>query len=805
MLKSFFVTALRHLNRNRKHALLNIAGLGVALAACLIIFLVIQFEYSHNSNFRNRDQIFQVATLDVDQEGEHYTGGVPFPLINHLRQDYPQFLFGRFMQNYGAQVTVRKQGNGKVNDDKYLENMGLFFAEPEIATIFELQFLAGTAQALKGVDQVVLSQKWATRYFGSWQKAIGKRLNLDNEPYDLTMAAVFEDLPDNCDFPFQMLASFASFEAHNSTGWPLNDWGSITSNHQVFTLLPPGTNAEAFSKLLKHIEKKYNPENKENSRQHFLNPLAKLHFEERYSASGDHTAKWSYLYTLASIGILILVMACINFVNLSTALAVSRSREVGVRKVMGGTRGQVRMQVLVETTVVVLVAALLGIFLAWLTLPYLKNVVVIQTQLVLFQPSVFAYLLSVAACTILLSGFYPALVMGAFPPVEAIKNTLQARTVGNISLRRALVIIQFAFSQVFIIATIIAIYQMDYIQNADLGFKKEGILLLHGSSDSASRSRFAAFKNELLARPDVKKVSLSFDAPSSTNSWQTNFAFETTQDRDFSLGIKVADEDYVSTYGLQLLAGRSFGPGDTAKEYMVNETFLKKVGVKDPQEAIGKRIRLGGNSFKPICGVLKDFHTQSFRENIPPLAIFPNKRHMGLTGIFLSSNHLGQSSKEIQTLWDRYFPEYVYNAEFLDESVARFYKQEERTRLLYKVYALLAIFISCLGLYGLISFIVVQKTRELGIRKVLGASVQSLVLLLSREFTLLIGIAFIIAAPVAWYAMHLWLQDFAYKVTIGPQVYLLGLLVSAVVAWLTVGYKSFQAAMANPIRNLRTE
>lgn len=805
MLKSFFLTAIRHLNRNRKHALLNIAGLGVALAACLVIFLVIQFEYSHNSHFKNRDQLYHVATLDVDQDGDHYTGGVPFPLINHLRQDYPQYLFGQFMQNYGAQVTIRKPGNNRQHDDKYLENMGLFFAEPEIATLFEIHFLAGNAQALKGVDNVALSRKMADKYFGSWQKAMGERINLDNEKNDLTVAAIFENMPDNCDFPFQLLASYAGFEAHNSTGWPLKDWGSITSNHQVFTLLPPGTDASVFSHQLKTIEKKYNPENEENSRQHFLNPVSQLHFEERYAASGDHTAQWSYLYTLASIGILVLLMACINFVNLATALAVSRSREVGVRKVLGGTNGEVRLQVFVETAVVVFLAALLAVFLAWSALPHLKNVVVIQTPLNLFQPAALLYLLAVMMGTTLLSGFYPALVMGAFSPVEAIKNTLQARKVGNISLRRALVVIQFAFSQVFIIATIITISQMDYIQNADLGFKKEGILMLHGSSDSASRSRFAAFKNELLTRPDVKKVSLSFDAPSSTNSWQTNFAFETTEDRDFSLGLKMADEDYIATYGLQLLAGRSFGPGDTAREYLVNETFLKKVGVKNPQDAIGKRIRLGGNAFKPICGVLKDFHTQSLKQHIPPLAIFPNKRHMGLTGIFLSSHHLGKSAQEIQALWDRYFPEYVYNAEFLDESIAKFYQQEERTRLLYKIYASLAIFISCLGLYGLISFIVVQKTRELGIRKVLGASVQSLVLLLSREFTLLIGLAFIIAAPVAWYAMHMWLQDFAYKVSLGPLVFLLGLLISAVVAWLTVGYKSIQAARANPIQNLRTE
>ena len=805
MFRNYLKTAVRNLLRNRKHALLNITGLGVALAACIVVFLVIQFEYSHNQYLASYRNIYHLVTRDTDSEGEHFTGGVPFPMLEYLRKDYPSYKFGQLMQNYGAQITIRNPRINNPQGNKFIETSGVFYAEPEIADLFELKFLAGNPEALKDVNSVILSRKMAEKYFGDWKDAVGGLLNIDNEKDSWKVAGVFEDVPSNSDFPFQILASYSGFVAHNGNGWPLKDWGSNTSNHQVYVLLPEYTNIPSLNAQLSVFEKKYNTENKEASRQHFLNPVANTHFDERFGSFGEHQTTEASLYTLGSIGLLILLMACINFVNLSTALAVTRSKEVGVRKVLGGTRSQVRIQVLVETAVVVILAVFAGTGLAWLSLPFIKNVMVVQTELSLFSSGTALYIFLIALFTILLSGFYPAFVMGAFKPVEAIKNKINTSKVGSISLRRVLVVVQFSFSQIFIIATIIAVSQMEYIQHADLGFKKESVLVLHGNPDSASRSRYAAFKNELLARSDVKSVSYGFDAPSSDNSWQSNFAFETTVDKDFSVTQKMGDENYIKTYDMQLLAGKSYEAGDTARAYIVNETFLKKVGVKRPEDAIGRMVRMGDGAFKPICGVVKDFHSQSLREVVPPIILSINKRHSGTAGVKLSSANLLKSNHEIRALWDQYFPEYVYNAEFLDESISHFYRQEQRISLMYKVYACLAIFISCLGLYGLISYIVVQKTKEVGIRKILGASVQSIVLLFSKEFTVLIGLAFVFAGPSAWYFMNLWLQKFAYKVEIGPGVFALAILTSGLVAWITVGYKAMQAAVANPVRSLKTE
>ncbi len=806
MIKNYFKTAFRNLLRHRKHALLNILGLAVALAACIVIFLVIQFEYSHDKHLKNYNSIFQVVTKDIDSDGEHYSPGVPFPFIKFLRQDFPQYQFAQLMQNYGVQVTVKgTDGGSAAANKKFREETGIFYGEPELLKTFEVKFLSGNASVLKGVNSVALSKSMAAKYFGNWKEAIGKRINIDNSSYDLQVAAIFEDVPENSDFPFKLLASYTGFVAHNGNGWPLEDWNSNTSNHQVYVLLPKNINIVSIDKQLALFEKKYNNDNTKSTRTHFLHPLKNIHFDERFGTNGDHVTSKASLYTLSFIGLLIMLMACINFVNLSTALAVTRSKEVGIRKVMGSSKAQLRAQVLVETAAVVFISALIAIVLAWLALPYVKNIMVVQGQLGLFNAGSIIFIIVIAIITILLSGIYPAFIMERFKPVDAIKNKINTSKVGSVSLRRVLVVMQFAFSQIFIIATIIAISQMNFIRKADLGFNKESVLMVTMNADSATRTRHDAFKNALLARSDVKQVSFGFDAPSSENSWNSNFAFDKMEDRDFNVQLKMGDNNYANTYGLKLLAGKFYEASDTAREYVVNETFVKKVGIKNPLDAVGKMLRMGGQPPMQVAGVVKDFKQQSLREAVQPIVMMPRKKYYQSAGIKLVSANLAKSSEEIKTIWDKYFPEYVYNASFLDENINHYYQQEERLSMMYKVYALLAIFISCLGLYGLVSFMVVQKTKEVGIRKVLGASVQSILYLFSKEFTILISIAFVLAAPAAWYLMHTWLQNFVYKINIGVGVFVISIAVSVLVAWITVGYKAFKAAVVNPVKSLRSE
>lgn len=801
MVKTYFKTAFRNLLRNRKHAMLNILGLAVAVAACIIVFLVIQYETGYDKHLQGFNNIYQVVTKDKDADGEHFTNGVPFPAIKYLRQDNPQYQYAELMQNFGVQVTVKEAGK---ENKKFREESGVFFGDEELLKIFELKFLTGNADVLKDVNSVAISKSQAEKYFGNWKEAAGKIINFDNSENDLQIAAVFEDVPANSDFPFGVVASYEGFKAYDRT-WPLDDWGANTSNHQVYVKLPANANTAVLNAQLDAFEKKYNNTNKATTRVHFLHPLKNIHFDERFATNGDHVTSKVSLYTLAFIGLLIILMACINFVNLSTALAVTRSKEVGIRKVMGSSKAQLSMQVLIETAAVVLVSAAVAIVLAWLALPYIKNIMVVQNKLGLFNTGSIIFILAITVITIILSGIYPAFIMGRFKPVEAIKNKINTSKVGSVSLRRVLVVLQFAFSQILIIATIIAISQMNFIRKNDLGFNKETTLIVYMNADSASRSRHDAFRDALQARSDVKLISFAFDPPSSDNSWTSNFAFDKMQDRDFNVQQKQADYNYANTYGLQLVAGRFYGQSDTCREYVVNETLLKKCGVSNPQDAIGKMFRLGGRRPMPVVGVVKDFKQASLRDAIEPIVISPNKRWYMSTGIKLASSNLGRSKDEIKAIWDKYFPEYVFNASFLDESINQYYQSEERLSAMYKVYALLAVFISCLGLYGLVSFMVVRKTKEVGIRKVLGASVQSILYLFSKEFTVLITVAFVIAAPAAWYLMNNWLKDFAYKINIGIGVFLVAIIASLLVAWITVGYKAMRAATANPVKSLRTE
>jgi ABC-type antimicrobial peptide transport system permease subunit len=772
------------------------------MAACIIVFLVIQYETGYNKHLEGYDRIHQVVVHFKDGAGDHYEGGTPFPTVTHLRKDFSAYPFAELMQFYNSQVSVVGTGGSEKPEKKFLEESGVFYAEPELARMFEISFLQGNADALKTPDNVVISESMARKYFDDPARAMGRRLRFNNQKHDFQVAGIFRDVPANSDFPFAIVASYEGFKAYNKdeNDWPLDDWGANTSNHQVYVKLPEGASSESFAKQVAGLEKKYRKDPNVEARTYLLQPMKDIHFDERFPTNGDHITSRTSLYTLAFIGLLIMLMAIINYVNLSTALAVTRSREVGIRKVMGGSRRQVSIQVYLETACVVMVSVILAIALSAAVLPHVKNFMVVQNRLDLFNSGSILFMAVVFLLTVFLTGVYPAFVMGRFNPVDAIKNKINTSRLGGISLRRVLVVLQFAFSQIFIIATIISASQMNFIRNADLGFNKSSVLLV-----PVEKEGHDAFRNELLKLPDVKNVSFSFDAPSSGNSWEMNFAFDQMEDRDFSVRLKFADAAYADVYGLKLVAGRFYGESDTIREFVVNETFLEKVGIKDPQQAIGKMLRIGSGKPKPVVGVVRDYKTASLHEEVPPIVMGPRKQFQGMAGIKLNSDNLGRSRAEIGRIWDRMFPAFVYDARFFDENIQRFYEREERLSSMYRIYAILAILISCLGLYGLISFMVVQKTREVGVRKVLGAKLGNILYLFSKEFTILVLVAFVLAAPAAWYIMHSWLQDFAFRVKPGAGVFLGAIGISILIAWLTVGYKALQAARVNPVASLRSE
>ena len=804
MLKNYLKIALRNIARHKVFAAINISGLAIGIAACLLLFTVIKYELSYDKFQLNFKNIYHVVTRDKHSDGFEYNPGVPIPALDALRTDFPQVITGALYSSSNSQVTVLGANqNIATAEKKFIEESGNFFSDPQFFQVFHFNWLSGSPDVLSEPNVTVLTKKRAEKYFGDWKHAIGQFLKLDNA-VTVKVAGIFEDVPGNSDFPLALVTSFETFKKNPGLFGSVTEWGRTSSNFQVFMLLPQSITPDNINKQLAQFSKKHYSKPKQNIRLNYLQPLSEIHFDKQLGNFGDHLTSKTILWTLALIGIFIIFMACINFINLSTAQAVGRSKEVGIRKVLGSNRRQLFSQIMGETVLIVIASIILAIVLASLSLPYIKYVASIKETLSLINLQTIFFLLAVIIIVTILAGLYPALILSGFKPALALKNKITSATVGGISLRRGLVVLQFAISQILIIGTIVAISQMNFIRKADLGFNKEGVFILNVNTDSAVVSRLPAFKEKLLQLPEVQSVSFSSDVPSSDNNWSTNFAFDHKPDEQFHLFEKYADEDYFKTYGLQIIAGKAFTKSDTINEVVINETLVKKLDVKDPLDVLGKEIDMG-RRWKKIVGVVKDFKTNSLREEIKPTAIAERNEFYGTAGIKLRSSNTAQTIDAIQKTWDEFFPEYAYTSSFMDEDISKFYQQEDQLSLLYKIFAGIAIFISCLGLYGLVSFMAVQRTKEIGVRKVLGASVKNIIYLFSKEFTILILIGFIVAVPVAWYMMSTWLENFVFRININIKVFAIAMLISIIITWITVGYKSIKAAMANPVKSLRTE
>ncbi|HYK47352.1 MAG TPA: ABC transporter permease, partial [Parafilimonas sp.] len=747
MFRNYLKTSLRNLIRNKGYAGINVTGLAIGMAACVLLFIVVRYELSYDKFQPDYQNIYRVVTQDKYQDGIDYTPGTPFPVLDALRVDIPQITVGALYASYGSQVTVVGKGEAAgTSQKKFIESSGLFFADPQFFAVFHFTWLTGSPSVLSEPNKTVLTKRMAEKYFGNWHDAVGQFLKLDNT-LTLEVAAILEDVPANSDFPLGMVTSYVSLKNTEFYGYS-TDWGRTTSNEQVYVKLPGNVSAENINNQLLQFGKKHYREDKSNERTNFLQPLSQIHFDDRFGNFGDHVTTRSTLWTLSLIGIFIIVMACINFINLATAQAVNRSKEIGIRKVLGSNRWKLFWQMMGETAIIVFVALILAVVIADICLPFIKHIDSIEEPLNIFTTRTLLFVGITGIVVTFFSGLYPSLVMSGFSPMSALKNKITSATIGGISLRRGLVITQFAISQVLIIGTIVAISQMSFVRTADLGFNKNAVFVLSGNADSVVISRQQAFKQQLLQIPGVQSASFSSDVPSSDNNWGTNFFFDHGPELNYTLYFKCADEDYFKTFGLQFAAGHGYSASDTMKDVVINETLVKKLGLKSDNDAIGKQIRMGARDpWRTIVGVVKDFKTNSLRYEIKPTLIGPKKRFYSNTSIKIRSSNLVGTKEAILKTWDKYYPEYATTSYFMDESINNFYLQENQLSLLYKIFAGIAIFISCLGLYGLVSFMAVQRTKEVGIRKVLGASIKNIVYLFSKEFTILIGVAFIIAAP----------------------------------------------------------
>ncbi len=521
MFRNYFKTAVRNLARNKSYALINVLGLAVGIAASLLIFLVIQFETSFDNFHKKKKSIYRIGTEFHNQDGVSYSDGVAFPTAPALRMDFPQIKEVASIFKNGNQITIEQENK---SPKKLIEN-NFYYAEPAFFKMFDFGWLAGNAETcLKGPNSAVLTQATAEKYFGDWRSAIGKTIKYDNKTlYKIT--GILKNIPANSDFPLSVVVPYSALQ-NTYIKDNLNDWVSTFGGAYTFVVLPPELSPDKFNTQLKAFSKKHKPTEYAGDAP-FAQPLTEMHYDDRFGNYNDHTFSHSLINALALIGIFLLVIACVNFINLATAQAVNRSKEVGVRKVLGSNRSQLAFQFLGETLLITIAAVIISLVIAEVALPFLNKLLETKmTMNFILNPWLIVFALTVAILVTLLSGLYPAIILSGFNPVTALKSKITSKMVGGISLRRALVVLQFAIAQILIIGMLIVVSQMDYFKNASLGFDKAAVINVPLPGDSVSKSKVDYMRNRLLANTNIINASFSFASPSDENNWSSDFKFD---------------------------------------------------------------------------------------------------------------------------------------------------------------------------------------------------------------------------------------------------------------------------------------
>ncbi|WPU91073.1 ABC transporter permease [Mucilaginibacter sabulilitoris] len=787
MLKSYIVIAFRNIRRNLSYAFLNVFGLTLGIAACLIIFLIVRNELGYDAYNSKANRTYRVTLHALD-----FNSNVSLAIIPAMRIDFPEL-------EATTQVFFMRDGVVKVGDNRYSEK-NYAFGDEQINKVFDYQWLAGDPNtALRQPNSVVLTETIAQKYFDK-SNAMGQLINLDND-LNLKVTGVIKDLPGNTSMPLNFLVSLQTISKRLEGA--MHFW-AIPGGSYAYIVVPPNYSIRQLQKKMPGFVKKNFGNDIAKAAVMPLQPLKDIHFDQRYINNITTPTSRDTYWALIGVALLIIITACINFINLATAQAIRRSKEVGVRKVLGATRQQLIRQFMGETTVLVLISVILGVLLSAAFLAEAGKWMSITIDAgQLLQPVVIGWIASITLLVILLAGLYPSFIQSAFQPVDSLKNKVSVSAKG-LTLRKGLVIAQFSISQILIVGTLIVAHQMDFFQNQDLGFSKEAVVSI-GLPDVAKRE---VFEQQLESYPGVKEVSFSSGAPSYNSSFTSFSSPELGLTKDDVTEVKYIDEKYTDMFQLKMLAGQKIwkkNPKDTLHSIVINETMMQKLGFQDPQKAINKHVTLNGDQQSIIVGVMKDFQSESKHKKRRACVLEYNADRLFMAGIRMQPAGMNKTIGYIGKQWSKLFPDNLFRYEFIDEHIAAMYKQEQKVYTAFQLFSYIAILIGCLGLYGLIAFAASQRTKEVGIRKVLGASVYSIVNLFTREFIFLIGIAFLVAAPLGYYIMHTWLQNFAYHISIGPGIFIVAIAASAIIAAITIAYQAIKAALINPVKSLRNE
>ncbi|RDC65456.1 ABC transporter permease [Adhaeribacter pallidiroseus] len=805
MLLNYFKIAIRNLLRHKLFSFINIFGLAVGLACCLLIALFILQELSYDRFHAHADRIYRV--------GRYFTGedGMPGVQLANIAPPFAPLLKNDFPAVEEVTRLLQHKAVIAVNPQKFFTEENVFFAEPSFFKIFTVSLRSGHAQtALSEPNTILLTEKLVTKYFPK-QNPIDQLIRLDNK-VTLKVTGVFKDFPVNSHFHPNFLVSFSTLQ--DSILFGRENLANFSINRfTTYVLVPPKYNVASISAQLpafldRHIE--YQNTRPSSYNNLFLQKLTAIHLHSHLDTELEANGDSKQVYLFGVIALFILLIACINFMNLSTARSSLRAKEIGVRKVMGANQSKLIVQFLSESLLFAGIAVLLAAVFTDLALPLMNH---LTGKELIFNPAngwlAGGVVLGLAVLVGLVAGSYPALYLSSFQPVKVLKGKI-VHLHGTVSLRKALVVLQFTISVVLVVSTAVVYKQLGYLHTKALGLNKDYIVTLPYIPSLSPR--YQAFRNELLANNAVTQVARSIEAPSERllNSWgemgvESGGTYkEASQSFEF-LGI---DSYFVPTYKIKVVAGRNFSeayPTDSTKAFLLNESGVKALGFKTPQQALGSTLDYGDRRAK-IVGVLPDFHFESMHQKIKPiLFMIPPAAEFRHLSVKLSGTDLKAGITLLEKTWKQFLPDYPLEYAFLDQTFGQLYAAEQRQGLLFTLFAGMAILIACLGLFGLATFATEQRTKEIGIRKVLGASVSSIVALLSKDFLKLVLLANLLAWPIAWHGMHRWLQDFAYRTSISWSTFGLATLLALFIAVLTISFQAIKAAIANPVEALRNE
>jgi putative ABC transport system permease protein len=811
MLKNYLTIAWRNLRKSKAFSIINIAGLAIGLACFLLISLYVLDELSFDKFYSNSDRIYRISANIRFGGADLNFPLTPDPMGPILKKDYPQVEeYVRIYNSDGGRLV--KKGNDYINE------ANICFADSTIFRMFNLPAIAGDVNnALNEPNTVVITEKIAKKYFGSSEMAIGKTVETDDHNKNLyKVTAIIKDIPGNSHFGFDFFFSMKNADYH---------FGEYLShNFHTYLLLKKGTDYHAFEKNFFAYTDKYllpqfkqvmqinsmNDFNKSGNKLiYYLTPLTKIHLYSTLQNEFLPGGNIQYVYIFSAVALFILLLACINFMNLTTARSVNRAKEVGIRKVLGTEKKELVAQFLFESVLMVLLSSVIAIAIAYLVLPLFNSLAnKSMTLQSLFSPVILPLLIILPFVVGLLAGSYPAFFLSSFKPIEVLKGNFKTGAKSG-GLRSALVVFQFTTSIILMIGTIVIYRQLHYIQTKNIGFNKSQVLIIN---DTYSLDKnITAFKNDMLKVTGVERGTISGFLPVSSNRNDNVFSSSPVMDskNGFDMQNWRIDYDYIATLGMQIIKGRNFSKdyGSDSNAVIINETTANILGYADP---IGKK--LYGTSQKnlsehfpyTIIGVVKNFNYESLKQTVGPLGMFLDKSR-GLISFKIQAANTTDIVKQAENKWKAMAPGKPFSYRFLDESFSQMYSAEQRIGKIILIFSTIAIFIACLGLFGLSIFVAEQRIKEIGIRKVLGANVGGIVQLLSKDFIKLVAIAFIIATPLAWYFMNKWLQDFAYRIDISWWIFLLAGVLAVTIAIATVSFQAIKAALMNPVKSLRTE